>query len=112
MVLKGSLQRHRNVPIRNIYGPTASYILAFAECALMANSSRQRRHPITTGLHPKADIGRADVRYRGQSGRKYRNGKCPFLTHSGQCVGYFRLSSLSDQPFRTLRRQAESHQWD
>ncbi len=30
------LQRHRNVPIRNIYGPTASYILAFAERLLMA----------------------------------------------------------------------------
>jgi len=38
--------------------------------------------------------------------------KSLLLTHSGQCVGYFRLSPLFDQPFRTLCRQAESHQWD
>ncbi len=35
-------QRHRNVPIRNIYGPTASYILAFAERPLLANNGRER----------------------------------------------------------------------
>ena len=29
-------QPHRDVPIRNIYGPTASYILAFAERLLLA----------------------------------------------------------------------------
>ncbi len=32
----GSPQWHRNVSIRNIYGPTASYILAFSERQLMA----------------------------------------------------------------------------
>ncbi|MCZ6588829.1 MAG: hypothetical protein O7B24_12870 [Alphaproteobacteria bacterium] len=30
------LQRHRDVPIRNIYGPTGGYILAFAEWLLLA----------------------------------------------------------------------------
>ena len=30
------LQRHRNVPIRNSDGTTASYILAFAERLLLA----------------------------------------------------------------------------
>ncbi len=32
----GSPQRHRNVPIRDSYNPTASYILAFAERLLLA----------------------------------------------------------------------------
>ena len=32
----GSHHRHRLVPIRNIYGPTGSYILAFAERQLLA----------------------------------------------------------------------------
>ena len=32
----GSPQRHRNVRIRNIYGPAGSYILAFAERLLLA----------------------------------------------------------------------------
>jgi hypothetical protein len=44
------------VPIRNIYGPAASHILAFAEGQELAISSRQRHTPITTGLHPKAAI--------------------------------------------------------
>ncbi len=33
---KAPLQRHHDVPICNIYGPTASYILAFAERLLLA----------------------------------------------------------------------------
>ncbi len=32
------LQRHRNVPIRDSNGPTASYILAFTEWLLLANN--------------------------------------------------------------------------
>ncbi len=32
------LQRHRNVPICNIYGPTASYILVFAERQVLAEA--------------------------------------------------------------------------
>ncbi len=35
-VVDGPLQRHRNGPMRNIYDPTASYILAFAERLLLA----------------------------------------------------------------------------
>jgi hypothetical protein len=56
MRLATLLQGHRNVPIRNIYGPTGSYILAFAERQLLAKSRRQRPPPITTGIHPTTDI--------------------------------------------------------
>ena len=38
----GPLHWHRDVPIRNVYGPTASYILAFAERLELANPGRQR----------------------------------------------------------------------
>ncbi len=37
-------QRHRDVLIRNIYGPTAGYILAFAERPLMANNGHRRSY--------------------------------------------------------------------
>ena len=51
-----SPHQHRLVPIRNIYGPAASAILAFAERPLLAKSSRQRAPSITTGLHPKPTL--------------------------------------------------------
>ena len=36
------LQRHRNVPTRDSDGPTAGYILAFAERQLLAKNGHER----------------------------------------------------------------------
>ena len=36
------LQQYRNVPIRDSNGPTASFILAFAEWPLLANNGHSR----------------------------------------------------------------------
>jgi hypothetical protein len=49
-------QRHRNVSIRYIYGPTACYSLAFAERQLMAKSCRQPGLSITSALTLKAAV--------------------------------------------------------
>ena len=51
-------RRHHNLSIRYIYGPTASYILAFAERQLMANSGSQTPGDVASAFVRKADMGR------------------------------------------------------
>ncbi len=62
------LQWRRNVPIRNIYGPTASYILAFAERQLLANNGHERAV--------------WNVRFRGNNGRNLNARSRPLIANN------------------------------
>jgi hypothetical protein len=52
----GPLHTHRDVPIRTVYGSTASYILAFSEGLGLAKSRRQRGLPMMAALNPKSVV--------------------------------------------------------